>query len=43
MQDLVLFNDTIYYNIAYGRLTATPDEVYSAAQQAAIHQQVGLV
>ena len=26
-QDTVLFNDSIYYNIAYGRPTATRDEV----------------
>ena len=38
-QDMVLFNDTIYYNIAYGRLSADRDEVYSAAKQAAIHDQ----
>ena len=39
-QDMVLFNDTIYYNIAYGRLDADREEVYSAAKQAAIHEQV---
>ena len=27
-QDMVLFNDTIYYNILYGRLDATEEEVY---------------
>ena len=27
-QDMVLFNDTIYYNILYGRLDASRDEVY---------------
>lgn len=32
-QDLVLFNDTIYYNIMYGRLGATPEEVFDAARQ----------
>ena len=37
---MVLFNDTIYYNIAYGRLDAGREEVYSAAKQAAIHDQV---
>lgn len=30
-QDMVLFNDTIYYNILYGRLDATEDEVYSVS------------
>ncbi|BCK87153.1 ATM1-type heavy metal exporter [Sideroxyarcus emersonii] len=36
-QDTVLFNDTIYYNIAYGRPEATRDEVIAAAQSAHIH------
>jgi ATP-binding cassette subfamily B protein len=36
-QDTVLFNDTIYYNIQYGRPTATREEVFAAAQAAHIH------
>ena len=36
-QDTVLFNDTIYYNIAYGRTDATKDEVEEAARLAQIH------
>jgi ATP-binding cassette subfamily B protein len=36
-QDTVLFNDTIYYNIAYGRPDATRDEVIAAAKSAHIH------
>jgi len=36
-QDTVLFNDTIEYNIAYGRTTAPRDEVEAAAQAAHIH------
>ena len=36
-QDTVLFNDTIYYNIAYGRPDATPTEVEHAARLARIH------
>ncbi len=36
-QDTVLFNDTIYYNIAYGRPSATPAEVEQAARLARIH------
>ncbi|CAK0785121.1 hypothetical protein CVIRNUC_008327 [Coccomyxa viridis] len=39
-QDMVLFNDTIYYNIAYGDLSAGSEEVHSAAKQAAIHDQI---
>jgi ATP-binding cassette subfamily B protein len=35
-QDTVLFNDTIYYNIAYGRPDATRDEVVAAARAAHI-------
>ncbi len=36
-QDTVLFNDTIFYNIAYGRPGATPTEIEDAARHAAIH------
>ena len=36
-QDTVLFNDTIYYNIAYGRPEATPAEIERAARLARIH------
>ena len=36
-QDTVLFNDSIYYNIAYGRPDATREEVYAAAESAHIH------
>ena len=36
-QDSVLFNDTIGYNIAYGREGASHDEVVAAARGAAIH------
>jgi ABC-type transport system involved in Fe-S cluster assembly fused permease/ATPase subunit len=36
-QDTVLFNDSIYYNIAYGRPSATRDEVIAAARAAHIH------
>ncbi|RFC37114.1 MAG: ATP-binding cassette, subfamily B [Candidatus Nitrotoga sp. SPKER] len=36
-QDTVLFNDSIYYNIAYGRPEATREEVLNAAQSAHIH------
>lgn len=36
-QDTVLFNDTIYYNIAYGREFATRDEIIIAAKDAQIH------
>ncbi|MBS0519460.1 MAG: ABC transporter ATP-binding protein/permease [Proteobacteria bacterium] len=39
-QDTVLFNDTIYYNIAYGRPSASREEVEHAARLARIHDFV---
>jgi ATP-binding cassette subfamily B protein len=39
-QDTVLFNDTVYYNIAYGRPEATREEVIAAAKAAHIHDFV---
>ena len=39
-QDTVLFNDTIGYNVAYGREGATRDEVIAAAKAAKIHDFV---
>ncbi|XP_024393646.1 ABC transporter B family member 25, mitochondrial isoform X1 [Physcomitrium patens] len=39
-QDTVLFNDTIFYNIQYGRMTASKEEVIEAARQAAIHDVI---
>jgi ATP-binding cassette subfamily B protein len=37
-QDTVLFNDTIFYNIQYGRPTAPREEVIAAAKAAHIHE-----
>jgi ABC-type transport system involved in Fe-S cluster assembly fused permease/ATPase subunit len=37
-QDTVLFNDTIRYNIAYGRDGATEQEIFDAARAAQIHE-----
>ena len=42
-QDTVLFNDTIYYNIAYGNTDATKEEVISAAQNADIHDFITIL
>jgi ABC-type transport system involved in Fe-S cluster assembly fused permease/ATPase subunit len=39
-QDTVLFNDTIHYNIRYGRPGATDEEVEEAARMAQIHDFV---
>ncbi len=36
-QDTVLFNDTVAYNIGYGRTGATQDEIEQAARAARIH------
>ena len=36
-QDTVLFNDTIYYNIAYGNPLASDDDIINAAKAAGIH------
>jgi ATP-binding cassette subfamily B protein len=36
-QDTVLFNDTIYYNISYGKPGSTREEVINAARIAGIH------
>ncbi|MEF8792817.1 MAG: ABC transporter ATP-binding protein/permease [Thiohalorhabdus sp.] len=37
-QDTVLFNDTLYYNIAYARAGATPEEVAEAARVAHLEE-----
>src|SRR5205085_2092117 len=36
-QETFLFHDTIFKNIQFGRLDATPEEVYAAAQAAYAH------
>lgn len=37
-QDTVLFNETIKYNIAYGKITASEEEIINAAKAAQIHK-----
>lgn len=37
-QDTVLFNDTIEYNIAYGRPGASKEDIVAAARAASIHE-----
>lgn len=39
-QDTTLFNDTIEYNIAYGRVGATHEEIVAAAKAANVHDFV---
>ena len=42
-QDTVLFNDSVYYNIAYGRPGAPREEVEGAARHAHIHDFVRML
>ncbi len=37
-QQTLLFDDTVYNNIRYGSMRATPDEVYNAARRAHAHR-----
>ncbi|KAI7856927.1 P-loop containing nucleoside triphosphate hydrolase protein [Circinella umbellata] len=39
-QDTSLFNNTILYNVQYGRIEANRDEVYQAARRAEIHDVI---
>ncbi|VDM32993.1 unnamed protein product [Hydatigera taeniaeformis] len=39
-QDTVLFHNTIFYNLKYGNLDATDDEVYEAARLADLEQAI---
>ncbi|KAK4809993.1 hypothetical protein QYF61_004900 [Mycteria americana] len=39
-QDAVLFHNTIYYNLLYGNIGATPEEVYAVAKLAGIHDAI---
>tara|TARA_B100001123_G_scaffold343931_1_gene390701 strand:- start:12270 stop:14045 length:1776 start_codon:yes stop_codon:yes gene_type:complete len=36
-QDTVLFNDTLYYNIAYGNPNATDQEIFKVSKMAKLH------
>ncbi|POI33860.1 hypothetical protein CIB84_002388, partial [Bambusicola thoracicus] len=38
--DAVLFHNTIYYNLLYGNISATPEEVYAVAKFAGIHDAI---
>ncbi len=42
-QDTVLFNDTVKYNIAYGRIGASDAEIHEAARLAQIDKFIGLL
>lgn len=39
-QDTVLFNNTIFYNIEYGKIGSTSDEVFEAARNADMHERI---
>lgn len=41
LQDVVLFNDSVSANIAYGRPAATGDEIVAAARAANAHEFIG--
>jgi ATP-binding cassette subfamily B protein/subfamily B ATP-binding cassette protein MsbA len=40
-QETILFDDTVFHNIAYGRRTARPEEVEAAARRAFAHDFIG--
>jgi len=39
-QDTVLFNDTIAYNIGYGNVDASKEDIIKAAKAAQIHDKI---
>ncbi|KAM6923648.1 iron-sulfur clusters transporter ABCB7, mitochondrial [Xenentodon cancila] len=39
-QDAVLFHNTIFYNLQYGNINATPEEVYKVARLAGLHDAI---
>ncbi|XP_055448416.1 iron-sulfur clusters transporter ABCB7, mitochondrial [Psammomys obesus] len=39
-QDAVLFHNTVYYNLLYGNIKASPEEVYSVAKLAGLHEAI---
>lgn len=39
-QDTVLFNNTIFYNIEYGKIGSSSEEVFDAARNADIHDRI---
>ena len=39
-QDVSLFNDTVAYNIGYGRPGATQEEIEQAAKAAQVHEAI---
>uniref|UniRef100_UPI00398EE099 iron-sulfur clusters transporter ABCB7, mitochondrial isoform X2 n=1 Tax=Pristiophorus japonicus TaxID=55135 RepID=UPI00398EE099 len=39
-QDAVLFHNTIFYNLQYGNINATAEEIYSVARLAGLHNSI---
>ncbi|XP_048461239.1 iron-sulfur clusters transporter ABCB7, mitochondrial [Rhincodon typus] len=39
-QDAVLFHNTIFYNLQYGNISSTPEEVYNVAKLAGLHDSI---
>uniref|UniRef100_A0A3P9IUL2 Iron-sulfur clusters transporter ABCB7, mitochondrial n=1 Tax=Oryzias latipes TaxID=8090 RepID=A0A3P9IUL2_ORYLA len=39
-QDAVLFHNNIFYNLQYGNINATPEEVYQVARLAGLHDAI---
>lgn len=40
VQDSVLFNETIFYNLHYGNQASSEDDVYAASRMADLHDAV---
>lgn len=40
LKDAVLFHSTIFYNLHYGNINATPEDVYRVAKLAGIHDAI---
>ncbi|EPY75000.1 hypothetical protein CB1_001818001 [Camelus ferus] len=40
VKDAVLFHNTIYYNLLYGNINASPEEVYAVARLAGLHDAI---
>lgn len=39
-QDSILFHDSIFYNINYGNLKASKEDIYEAAKLAEVHKAI---
>nr|CAG4651662.1 EOG090X02PU [Triops cancriformis] len=39
-QDTILFNNSIYYNLAYGNMQKSAEEVFAAAKMAGLHDSI---